>query len=49
MSFVHFKFQLLHSDVAYMVFFLLHEMLLILVIKKLCEFEYVNLLKQVKF
>ena len=35
--------------VAIVMFYMLHEMMSILVIKSLCEFIYVNLLKQVKF
>ena len=35
--------------VAIVMFLMLYEMMSILVIKKLCEFIYVNLLKQLKF
>jgi hypothetical protein len=37
------------SYVAYNMFYMLLEMMSILMLKKLCEFIYVKLLKQVKF
>jgi hypothetical protein len=46
---MHSMFQVLHVYVAYVVFHMLHEMLIISMFNKLCEFKYENLLKQLKF
>jgi hypothetical protein len=45
MLFLHFKFQLLQSYVAYIMFLLLPKMLPLLSLRKLGEFIYENLLK----
>jgi hypothetical protein len=48
----NYSMSMLHcgvSYVAYIMFHMLHEMMSIMVIKKLCDFIYMNLPKQVKF
>ena len=46
---LHSMFHLNHVYVAYVVFQMLHEMLTTLVVKKLYDFIYENLFKQIKF